>query len=760
MKNNRLIILLSTTLVIAMTIVACKDHFNESDFLNLNNKLRNQADTSKFNQQVAAFNDAGELLSFTVQVVEDRTPLAGVDVSISNDVSSSALTSKVTTDANGNAVFTKVRIGSNTILLSKSGYISATAILDFGTVVSGQNYTTVTGANNVTNVVPIKLSKSALLPLFANGNAAGKSTATIEGKVTIETDLTNRTPEVPQNLTIVANYASGLASTVTGNSGVTVISYSFNQAGIGVAKVDNATGAYSMVVPASAAGMQMSLLLPTIDATQKVAAINLDGLPIATGPAYMNVATSFGPTVGFDNSVPVVPGAVVVFPAPAAAGSGLGFKFTAYPGPLSANTWDTYNSGVSPNEGDPSVFDIGNAAYQLTSRGAAYTSSPTITLSGGGTSPVPTQATMKASLQGFLSSVSINAPGTGYVTGDVVTLQLRFKESVGNTNVNMGTVNATVTATSGAITAYTLPTSGYAISTAFHTDQYGTSSNGFNVASFDVLVSGGTGTGATVNSTFSTTVDAIALTSVGANYTSAPSITFTGGGSTSQATMVIKEFRTQWAITPDNSGNTTPYTMMPTSILFEFTGMNMQPVQDGNVRDQFNNSSSYWGHLSVQGGGVVQTDPTLIFRTNKFSAAAPAAVVVATQASTAKALANVNLTTGAVTSLYNISTGSGYNAVFKPTIQPAVAGAPGAAAVADLASNFTVTGGEYKWSGGYVLTNQGSGYLADLNQQNNAPVSSGAYNFNGNTSSFLIKTGDVQVFNFNYGTGKRKQNIN
>src|SRR5437868_14014014 len=89
--------------LVAIVIVACKDNFNESDFLKLQSTLKTQQDTSKLNQQIKALNDAGALLSFTVQVVDDRTPLSGVDVTISNDATSG--TTKVTSDANGNAVF-------------------------------------------------------------------------------------------------------------------------------------------------------------------------------------------------------------------------------------------------------------------------------------------------------------------------------------------------------------------------------------------------------------------------------------------------------------------------------------------------------------------------------------------------------------------------------------------------------------------------------------------------------------------------------
>src|SRR6185295_4201932 len=118
---KKLFSIMAAVAVIAVVIVACKDNFNESDFLKLQSQLKTQQDTAKLNQQLKQLNDAGALLSFTVQVVEDRTPLTGVDVTISNDVTSGS--TKVTTDANGNAIFSKVRVGTNTIILSKTGYI-------------------------------------------------------------------------------------------------------------------------------------------------------------------------------------------------------------------------------------------------------------------------------------------------------------------------------------------------------------------------------------------------------------------------------------------------------------------------------------------------------------------------------------------------------------------------------------------------------------------------------------------------------------
>jgi len=748
---KKLFSVLLSIAIVAAVIVACKDNFNESDFLKLQSTLKTQQDSAKLNQQIRQLNAAGALLSFTIQVVEDRTPLAGVDVTVSNDVTSGSV--KVTTDANGNAVFPKASVGSNTIIVSKSGYISSTAIVDFGSLAAGTYYTTVTGANGAQNIIPLKQAKSVLLPIFSTGGT-GSSTATIRGKVTIETDVTNKTPEIPQNLTIRANYSFGNAFPAQG-SGVTITSYSFNQAGIGVATVDNTTGAYSMTVPATAAGMTMSLLLPTIETNQKIAVTTLDGTPIATGPQYRNVPTSFGPTITADTSIPSVAGAKAVFPNPPTPGAGLSFNFSPVPGPLSTFTFDTYNKNYQ--EGDPSSFDVGNSAFQLTSRGSGYTSSPTVTLTGGGTNPVPTQAKMRASIEGFLTGLLVGNGGANYVQGEMVTVYFRFKDNTG-ANYEIRHFTSQVTVSGGAITSMTLPTFGDGIdpATPFRTVKAG--DPGFNVVSFDAIITGGTGAGATITPVFTGIVDAIKLENAGSNYTSAPTITFTGGGSSNQATMMVKEYRTQWYITPNNTTNTSPYPTLPSDVQFEFQALNQSPNVNGDILDQFNGQTLYMDNLTVSGGNVVQADPTKIFRSKYISSSAPRPLVTPKQAITAKADVAI-LSSGEISLVTATTIGAGYNSDFNVTIQPTTTGAPGSGAVLQSGFAYDPRSKEYTWGGATVL-NPGTGYLVDLNQQNNAPLNPHGYGFTGNVSNFTIKTNDVQIFNFSYGTGKRKENVN
>lgn len=747
---KKLFSILSLIAIVAVIIVACKDNFNEGDFLTLQSKLKTQQDSAKLNQQVKQMNAAGALLSFTVQVAEDGAPLTGVDVQVSNDVTAGS--TKVTTDANGNAIFSKASVGNNTITLSKSGYISAIAVVDFGPL--SDYYQIVQGSSGV-NIIPLKQSRAVLLPLFSTGGTS--SSATIEGKVTIETDLTNRTPEVPQNLTIRANYASGIAGTVSGNTGVTVVSYAFNQAGIGVANVDNATGLYSMKVPATAAGLQMSLLLPTIDANQKVAVINLDGKPIATGPQYRNVPTSFGPTIAYDNAIPQVPGAMVNFtPGPVAPGAGVKFNFTVVPRTLVASiglwTMD-FNSHFTGQLGDGPeyAFQAGATQWQLTNRGAGYTSAPTMTVSGGGAT---TDAKMQASLGGVLKAITLGVGGTGYV-GPNVTVTMRYKD-ISGANVTINSFNAPITVSGGVIQTISLPADitgivGVDPAHPFHTAAYG-------IQSFDIVLTGGNND-ATATATFANFVDGVRVTSAGAGYTSAPTITFTGGGASTQAVLSILEWRSKWAISIDNSGSNGSYKILPSDIYMVATETNSTLTTETDVLDQLNNVNTLLSQLTVSSGNIVWINPQNSYITRNYMLQ-PTVSIKDIVPVPAIATATVQ-SDGTISGVNVIQNPTGYASPVSLSIVPTISGAPGSGATIDLTFGYIDTHTkEFIFDPSlYTVKQVGSNYVTDLNQQNNAPVNTGVYDFAGNTSNFTIKTNDVQVFNFSYGTGKRKENV-
>lgn len=695
------------------------------------------ADTVKLMNNIRELNNTGDLLSLTIKVTDDGSPVQGAAVSISNEANS--LSSTLQTDVNGTVIFQKVQVGRNSISLGKTDYLDATAALDFGPL---SNYFIITkdpASGAITDITPDPKSKSATLQLFSESIATG-STAKIEGTVTIETDVTNQEPEIPQDIILKATISSNLAMN-SASTGVTIISYTFDSGGICQAAVNNTSGAYSMVVPASASGLSLGMLIPMLDLTQKIAVNRLNGIDIA--PEYRNVPVQFGPDAGFDATLPVIPGAKGIFSQPPAAGAGLSFTFTAVPRPLHAE--NSLFIDYSPTD----IFDEGETVYQLTGRGSNYQSSPTVAITGGGGSG----ASMTASLQGYVSGITVTNQGSGYTGDFTISIELVDMNDVVN---QLNTF--TVTNENGQLPAsISMPASGY----SFTEDESFYSLADLNIAEVKRLqatVIGDDGTGAAASITINGQVETIQLTSSGSGYTSAPTITFSGGGSNNQAALTIKEFRSRWTIIPDNSGNTSPYSVMPDNIEFQFTSPYFEAYNEGDVLDNTETAVSYWEALKVSGGQVIQINGSQSYTTNGYSSPAPKIVI--TPSTSEVASVNVVLDHGAVSDMNVVETGSGYNNVFNLIIAPTISTAPGSGATIQLDGFFSNTdSGITEWDGTLTITNPGSGYLDQLNLQNIAPNNPGPYNYDGPPTTVTVKTGEVKTFNIRYGTGKRKENV-
>ena len=139
-------------------------------------------------------------------------------------------------------------------------------------------------------------------------------------------------------------------------------------------------------------------------------------------------------------------------------------------------------------------------AFTVSQYGSGYTSVPGVTFTGGGGSGASATAVV-----GLVHAV-LAAAGTGYSVNDVLTLS-------GGTSTVAATITvSTVNASTGAITAFAISNPG----------------NYTVMPTSPVSTTGGFGTGATVTATWG--VSSITLTAPGSNYTSSPTIGFTGGG--------------------------------------------------------------------------------------------------------------------------------------------------------------------------------------------------------------------------------------
>lgn len=759
---KRLFSILLAVAVVSLTVLSCKDDFNEEDFLRLQSNLRLQQDSinrarnqasvdaqsaEQAQAQVDALNQAGDLMSVSILVRQNGVGVPGVTVTLTSGTPDAtiaggrtATSTTAVTGATGVADFARATIAPSTITLSLANFVTASAVVDFGspgnpTAIS----TTVNGQTKTTYNPPPKVNHALILPFFAK---TGATTGTIKGTIRIQTNTTNNTTEFPQGpITVAADYTNLVTSTSSNgdlDGSVTVLSYRFDDGAFGSSPVSVADGTYSMTVPASTSGATVQLVIPTIEVNQRIAANSLDGVPFAGGPQYLDAPAIFGPNAAGFAAIPTVDGARAVFSAPPAPGAGL--SFTLAPRPRSLGTWTQGTAGITL------PFTQGNVVYQMTSRGTTtMTASPVITVAGNGAG-----AQMRASLQGTYTGLTISNGGVGYVDGELINVAFNFKDNTSPTPVarNIFNYSPTITAAGGVITAVQGLTQAFATSGI---------TNGYDITSFEVVITGGSGTtAATATPVFTSEVESLQMNSGGSNYTTVTGVTFASGG----ATVAVREVQNQWLISAPVT--TATYSVMPFDLDYEVTNSGAVTTNDG-LTDQNGGTSTLPGALRISGTAIIFLDVTKTWRTTSFSAVSPKIIEVQQPAVQAKAPVTVG-TDGKVSGLNtaagpNFSSGDGYSTPLTVSIVPTIAAigtfpvSPGTGAVVTLTGiAFNAATGEYQWATGQTTLNGGSAYLQNLNQFTTSGTAPAA-------PSVVVKSGQTYTIDYNYLGGFRKINL-
>lgn len=737
--------LVLTLFVGGLIFTACQDKFNEEDFLNRQYSL----DTAQQRRDINALNEAGKLLSFTVQVLEDANPVADVAVTISN--ASGTGTTTVNTNANGLAVFSDVAIGGNTVIISKANYITASITVDFGSPDQGDNYEIVDN-----KIIPIKRNASIQVPIFTKQATATGSTAIIKGTATIETDVTNIGAEnVPDGTVIRANFAGATPIQTTGQINA-IGSYYFTEGELGKATVTN--GAYSMIVPAVSDGSNITLDIPTIEGKLKIAVNTVNNVDADNaGPEYREVDAVWGPTVTYDD-IPNVPGvrAIVTPSAPSVPGRGFSATFTAVPRALDAATIDE------------SLEPASNTTYGITNRGTGYTSSPTVDISG-----IPGTDDAETTLRGLVSKVEVTAGGAGYPASTAVRIHLAYN-NLGPSDQYAATVQVTTTA-GGALPTGIVPlpsATGFIGNNPFITTN--------DVQSFKIVVTDlanaaiapAPTTNATITIDRSVELNSVIITNTGSGFTTAPTITLTGGTTGTNATVSVLSFRKQFDITLGTNA-TTPYKILPSQIgfLYPATAVDIAATEADAKVDRItpigfvqNANANLLSTLTTNGTNLVALEPTNTLRTRKFWAVEPVIVVKDATTTEAKATAiGVAAADGSISSV-TLTAGAGYDAPISVALMPlsstAIPGtnvitatAPGSGATVSLTAvtNDPVTKAFASTVANTVQT-KGSKYVSNANQKSTKE------DFNAPTT-VNVRSGNTYVVDIKYGTGDVKVDV-
>lgn len=769
---KRLLIFGMMTAIVSLGIFACKDDFNEQDFLKLQSDLKLKQDsisrardfaavdqTSKqaVEEYIAAVNEAGDLMAVTLMVRENGVPVPGVSVSLTTGTANSISSGRTkavqtaSTDNSGNVVFENVVIGSGTISFSKTGYVGATATVDFGQPAAPQQITTTVNGTTITKYIPpVKRFEEAVVQMFSTANTG--STATITGRVIIENDVTNTTPEVPSGVVIRAN----LANLVSGNNEfITGYTLADNSA-LGVATVA-ANGTYTMTVPALAAGLNIPLIIPNIEGTCRMAVNGYDdgtGTAVALpSPEYRDVPSTWGPQApdGFGITVPNVAGARLVFPAAPAVGSGLSFDFAPVGKPIGTGT-------ISASQ----TASVGGAFYRISNRGN-YSNGPAPTVSIGNGGGSGSGATARATMQTYVSSLTVTDVGSGYA--GYIRVNITRERNTGG-DVNEGYID--VAAVGDKLPA-TIDLTTFVGAYGFHPETKKVmGSSDLKALKITLTAPPGSvlGTGGQVTAVFKTEVASVQILTGGDGYTSVPTFSFTGAGlpdgSADHATIDVVNFPRFWTITPNNA-NTSDYAVMPT---FSVT---YPPSPAGTIAAEANvdvftssgsqesNNVSLAGLLTIAGGDVVKRNSNVQLRTNTESGAQPTIVVTPVLPVNAERTltgAHISASNGSISSFPGgLDNGDGYSSPVTVTVLPAITGAPGSGAVISLTNTFDVNTLEYTWTGSVTFLNRGSGYLRNLNRklQDSGTLPSSDVN---------VQPGKTYTVNIDYGTGRRRVNVN
>jgi hypothetical protein len=720
-------------------------------------------------EYTAALNEAGDLLSVSLILRENGNALAGVSVTLSSGTAqeiSSGRTKAVTTgttDASGNVVFDRVTIGSGTATFSKTGYVTATATYDFGSPsaptaiqVANQNGGTITKY-----VPPLKRFEEGVVQMISATPSEG-STATISGKVTIENDLTNLTPEVPTGIVLRANLTGLL-----GNTQGFFTSYTLaDNTTLGRATIA-ADGTYSMIVPATAAGTNLTFIIPNIDGTSRMAVNGYDNgtgsiVALPNGPEYRNVPTSWGPQAvpGFGNIVPQVAGAKLVFPSAPAAGTGLTFDYTPVPRPLVTVPTSKITSAETTK--------VGETYFKIAGRGNYGSGpAPSVTITGGGGQGAQADVFMRT----YVTALTVANPGSGYTANSDIKLQI---ERVRNddTPVLQGDV-IIVKATPGGTLPATISLVSFSTAVGFHPDFQAPMTNP-DLKSLRIKLTGD-GLNGQVTGTFKTellrldfdpiVIPGSGLGNPGTGFTSAPIFTFTGGGladgSADHASVQVVDFPVNWVVSPNNSA-ATDYSLVPTFLI------NYPSAPDGTITAESNvevwsasghlevSPSPLAARLTVSSGDIVKRETARVLRTITKSGGKPSiSVSTKTPQNAFRILSptNINVQGNITTFPVGGSNGIGYTSPVTVSVMPGITGAPGSSAAITLPNSFDATSLEYTWTGFATINSQGLGYLQNLNQK-------AAENASGMAVLVAVQAGKTNTVDIVYGTGNRKVNVN
>jgi hypothetical protein len=468
-------------------------------------------------------------------------------------------------DSVGVATIKDLRVGTVSVQVEAEGFTKASYVAQLTPPID------TAGANSTLGAWNLERYSATMIPLFPT---TGTNMATVKGVVTFESDLTNLVAEKTSGVDVlgiidVENHyfidTYILPSNFYGYYfNVTPKDFSFYGNIIKIAyssavskATTDATGAYTMKVPATGNGLPIKFEISDVAADQKLLMSTVNGIPVF---GVQTIRTLYSTDSYSPSDIPSVNPAYCVFSAPTGLGnnsqptvvasavanvseSGI---ISATPGVAGSGYTQApviKISGTGQGASATAVITAGRLTdITIASAGLGYTGTPTVTV-------VPSEtsvATATAVLGWSISEINVTTAGTGYTSTPTVTI-----------TSNSGTgANATANMT-GYLSSLALTNQGSGYSATPNVTITG--GNGFNALATAVMTTfnpvqsvfvpanvnlwankrlgtriNGTGSGAVTDSTTLSTLGRIrttfTITNGGTGYLSAPQVTISGGG--------------------------------------------------------------------------------------------------------------------------------------------------------------------------------------------------------------------------------------
>jgi hypothetical protein len=364
-----------------------------------------------------------------------------------------------------------------------------------------------------------------------------------------------------------------------------------------------------------------------------------------------------------------------------------------------------------------------------------------------------------ATLRTVVNSIIVNNPGEGYSAN--VQLQLVASLSGGGTSM-ISTSNNIATDAEGKLPSQIDLTVVDGGGGGFGVDDPGNANLPANAIGVQLVILSAAvpTTPAQLTSNIVTEVAFMNITNGGSGYTSAPTVTFSGPGSTNHATLAVTDFTVFWNIEPVN-GPGSDYPLLP-SLTISYPNTSQQTAAQSTVINGISAAGAtesagmqFQTAFSLNNGDLVKKFTALTYRTTLSRSVAP--TVVVTQEVPEPFKLNflppaIDVEGRIIGDPSLLSFGNGYNAPIEATISPTITGAPGNGGSLSIGNNFNAANGEFSWNFGFTLTSSGSGYLQNLNQK-----SQQASSF---PSNQLVQAGKSYTLDVTYGTGQRRVSIN